>query len=251
MSDRIAQRDGTRKRLKKARRKQLLIRLGTAVGVVALLIALALIFQVRTIHITGNSFLTKEEILQYIEKQGGADNSLVLLARTKFGSFPVPDTAESIQFTMKNPWTIQVKVTEKTPIGYVESDGKYVYFDEEGYVLGILEELREDVTKIEGLDVKKASKGKKLSVKDDAVFGYLVQVIDLLERKELASDRILCDGENITLYFGEVCVELGSGNPEEKIAQLPTILPMLEGQKGTLHLEHFGDSTDTISFEKK
>lgn len=54
----------------KARRKQLLIRLGTAVGVVALLIALALIFQVRTIHITGNSFLTKEEILQYIEKQG-------------------------------------------------------------------------------------------------------------------------------------------------------------------------------------
>ena len=67
MSDRIAQRDGTRKRLKKARRKQLLIRLGTAVGVVALLIALALIFQVRTIHITGNSFLTKEEILQYIE----------------------------------------------------------------------------------------------------------------------------------------------------------------------------------------
>ena len=83
------------------------------------------------------------------------------------------------------------------------------------------------------------------------MFGYLVQVIDLLERKELASDRILCDGENITLYFGEICVELGSGNPEEKIAQLPTILPMLEGQKGTLHLEHFGDSTDTISFEKK
>lgn len=251
MNDQLAQRDGVRRKLKKNRRRQLFTRLGIAAGVVIIFITLALVFQIRTIEVTGNHFLTEQEVKNYVETQIRTDNSLFLLVRTWIGNCPVPATVKNVKFSMKTPWTVVVNVVEKTAVGYVESDGRYVYFDEDGYVLGITDSLTEDVFRIEGLDVKEAEKGKKLSVQDDSVFRYLVSASELLKQKNLEAERIVCDGENITLYFDNICVELGSGNPEEKIRQLPSVLPSLKGQNGTLHLEHFGESTNTISFEKK
>lgn len=251
MGGQVAERDRTRKKIKKARRRQLCKRLGSGIAVIALIIGFVLTFQVRDIVITGNEFLTEAQVRDYIKEQGGTENSLVLTVRARFGDYPVPETVRKLTFGLKNPWTILVHVTEKEPVGYIEDEKRYIYFDEEGLVLGITKEKKEDVVKIEGMDAKGAGQGEKIQVKDKAVFRYIVQISDMLGKAGLTPDRIVCDGEEITLYFGKIRTMLGSGEPEEKIAQLPAILPKLEGQEGTLHLEYFGRITDTIHFEKK
>ena len=139
---------------------------------------------------------------------------------------------------------------EKSPAGYARRDEEYVYFDNEGMVLGVTDSQRDGLSLVEGLDVSKAEKGKKLTVQDSSVFEYIVRIQEILGRSGVSPDRIVCDGENLTLYFGNICAELGSGDPQEKAAQLPAILEKLEGQSGTLHLEHYGELTETIRFEK-
>ena len=90
----------------------------------------------------GSDFLTEGEIRQYILEQGGDGNSLVLLLSTKFGDFPEPATVQSMKFHMVNPWTIRVVVKEKSPAGYVQNQESYIYFDNEGTVLGITDAPR-------------------------------------------------------------------------------------------------------------
>ena len=250
MNDQIVQRDEKRKRIKRTRRRQILTRLGTGAAVIAGIIVFLLLFQLRDIRVRGNDFLTDSEVSRYIREQGGDGNSLVLLLSTKLGDYPEPPTVESMEFHMVNPWTIRVDVKEKSPAGYARRDEEYVYFDNEGMVLGVTDSQRDGLSLVEGFDVSKAEKGKKLTVQDSSVFEYIVRIQEILGRSGVSPDRIVCDGENLTLYFGNICAELGSGDPQEKAAQLPAILEKLEGQSGTLHLEHYGELTETFRFEK-
>lgn len=250
MNDQIVQRDEKRKRMKRMRRNQILKRLVSSAAILAAVIFFLLLFQLREIQVKGTDFLTENEVREYIHKQGEDGNSLVLLLSTKLAEYPMPPTVENMEFHMVNPWTIKVKITEKEISGYTRDGEKYIYFDDEGLVLGITESAKEGISMIEGLDISNAEQGKKLKVKDPSVFKYIVQIQEVLARSSIVPDRILCDGENITLYFGSISAELGSGDPQEKVAQLPAILPKLEGQSGVLHLEHYGELTETISFEK-
>ena len=58
----------------------------------------------------------------------------------------------------------------------------------------------------------------------------------------------MCSGEDIQLWFGEICVLLGDDITADKIAQISPILAKLEGRRGTLHLEHFEEKGDAVSF---
>lgn len=250
MNEQVVQRDEKRKELKRTRRRQIIKRLGSGAAVLAAIILFILLFQLREIRVEGSDFLTEGEIRQYILEQGGDGNSLVLLLSTKFGDFPEPATVQSMKFHMVNPWTIRVVVKEKSPAGYVQNQESYIYFDNEGTVLGITDAPRDGVSLVEGLDVSKVEQGEKLPVEDSSIFEYIVQIQEILTRYKVSPDRIVTDGENITLYFGKICAKLGSGDPKEKAEQLPSILEKLEGQNGTLYLEHYGQLTETIRFEK-
>lgn len=250
MNDQIVQRDEQRKRIKRRRRKQIIKRLSISAAVLACVIFFLLLFQLRVIQVKGTDFLSENEVRQYIHEQGEDGNSLVLLLSTKLGEYPLPATVKSMDFHMVNPWTVRVEVSEKEAAGYSKHEDKYIYFDDEGLVLGITDSAREKVSMIEGLDVSDAEQGEKLKVEDSSVFEYIVRIQEILGKNDIIPDRIVCDGENITLYFGTISAELGSGDPQEKVAQLPAILPKVEGQTGTLHLEHYGELTETIRFEK-
>ena len=56
---------------------------------------------------------------------------------------------------------------------------------------------------------------------------------------------------NYTLQYGEIKVLIGQArNLNEKVVRLSHVLPGLEGQKGTLHLESWTEHTTDITFEK-
>jgi cell division protein FtsQ len=55
----------------------------------------------------------------------------------------------------------------------------------------------------------------------------------------------------VTLGYGDVKVSIGSlDDLDEKLMQLPSILPSLEGEKGTLDLQNYSSDKKTISFQR-
>ena len=74
------------------------------------------------------------------------------------------------------------------------------------------------------------------------------RISEEVRKEELAPDRLVWEDDSMNLYFGEICVQLGKLNFDEKLIQLPPILEKLEGKKGILHLEHYNEMSSSISF---
>ncbi len=66
-------------------------------------------------------------------------------------------------------------------------------------------------------------------------------------------DKIQFDANyHVTLGYGGVKVNIGAlENLDEKIMQLPRILPSLEGEKGVLDLQNYSSDKKTTSFERE
>ena len=123
-----------------------------------------------------------------------------------------------------------------------------MYFDEEGLVVKMSSEVLEGVPCIEGLDVSGAELYKPLENGDEALFKSILEVTREVAEFALSPDRIVCSDGDIQLWFGEICVLLGDDITADKIAQISPILAKLERQRGTLHLEHFVEKGDAVSF---
>lgn len=240
-------------KIKKGRRKKWrgIFIAGFVVLSLAILIVLFLIlFQVRKINITGNSYVTEEQIVSWIQEDDYMSNSVYAWAKYKFTEPEQHPSLEAIEVNVKNPWTISVKVYEKTLVGFVYYDNHYVYFDHEGVVQEKSLVLHEGVPLIEGLPITGAVIYEKLPIDEEKIFEVILETTQMLSKYEIVADRVLCIDSELYLYFGAVCVRVGNSNIENRVIQIPPILEKLEGRKGILHLEKFKNSGDMISFEE-
>lgn len=219
-------------------------------SIAAVLACLYLLFYTHKIEVTGSTYSNPDEITKEIKSDPLAVNTLYLLWKYKYAQPELLPYVETIDCSLKAPWSVRLMVHEKKIIGGVLVDGQYIYFDKEGLILVVTDQVREGVTMVEGLEVTGAELYKTLPVSDRKVFDNIVSVAKALKKYELTPDRIVCVGTDVNLYLGNVCVQLGTENYEEKIAQIPPILEKLNGEGGTLHLEHFGQGSETISFVK-
>lgn len=216
------------------------------------LIAFLLLFQVRKIEVKGNQYLTSQEIVDWMEEDELSTNSVYLMCKYYFTDFEKLPAMEDVKVGMKNPWTMKVTVKEKPISGYIVLEDDFVYFDEDGIVLARTREWWDDIPCIEGLNVEKAEMFKELPVsrENKKAFKNLLDMSATLKKCELKPDRIVCQGADLYLYFGNKCVILGHENLKNRIMQITPILEKLGEQSGTLHLERFGESNTTVSFEK-
>lgn len=108
-----------------------------------------------------------------------------------------------------------------------------------------------DVPLIEGLGVTEASEGETLAVKDDSVFTQILALTKLIDKFDIRPDRVVLDENlNMTLYYGNVRINLGSDDYlEEKMTRTAAILPQLGGMSGELHLENYSADTQNIIFD--
>ena len=72
-----------------------------------------------------------------------------------------------------------------------------------------------------------------------------------MNKYDIDVDKIYFDKDyNITLYFEEARVKLGSVDYiDEKVMRLKSILPELAGKKGVLRMESFTTDVENITFE--
>ena len=223
---------------KKKRRKKWPVVVGILMGLFILAAGAVVLFRTRTVEVEGNSIYSENTIATWVQKDKLSVNTLYLLVKYNFLDSELPVGVEQMDVSLKNPWTVHVKVEEKELAGYVDCSGTYI----------------EDAPYIEGLtfDESDVEIGKTLPVEDDSIFGKIVDASRYLKKYSLAPDRISCVEGDVRLYFGIVEVLLGDGGYEEKLQQVEPILDKLAElypkTAGTLHLENYDSASDAISF---
>lgn len=216
--------------------------LGLAVLAAAVLGAGAWInatYTVKTVYVEGNVHYSEEEIKEIVMDGLLGDNSLYLSFKYKNRGVENIPFVDVMDVKVLAPDTIRIVVYEKILTGYIKHMDTYLYFDKDGYVVENSGVRTAGVPQITGLRFDHVVVGEQLPVKDENVFNSILNVTKLLRKYELAAEKIhFNDAGEVTIYFGQVRVALGSdsGALEDKLMLLPELLPTLEGKAGTLQM---------------
>jgi cell division protein FtsQ len=210
-------------------------------------------YTVKNVTVDGNKHYSADEIKSMIMTGYFGDNSLYLSLKYKNKNIENIPFVETMDVVVQSNDTIRITVYEKALAGYVEYLGRYMYFDNEGVVVEASKVTTAGVPQVTGLEFDHVVLYEKLPVENDNIFQDILTITKLLNKYDVLCDKIQFDENyNITLGYDKVKVDIGSlDNIDEKLMQLPSILPSLEGEKGTLDLENYTSDRKTITFEKE
>lgn len=230
------------------------ILMSVAVIVVICIAALAFVlfhYRVTEVEVIGNNHYTEEEIRDMVLKGNLTDNSLLLSLKYRNKSIQDIPFIESMDVEVLGHDSIRIMVYEKTLAGCVTYLGNYMYFDREGIVVESAAEATDGVPEITGLHFEYVKLYEKLPVEKEDVFQEILNLTQLLAKYEISADKIYFDPDmNVTLYFGQARVRIGSGNKiDEKIMQLSVMVPAIEGKSGVLDMTDFSENTKSLTFE--
>ena len=236
-----------RKTKRKTHRLYAFVVLLLAAAILAL--GILILFYVQEIEVEGNEYCTDQQIADTVRNDKYSINTLYIIAKYALGQGESLPCLDSIHVGLSAPWTLKVTVKEKPIVGYVKNQDNYAYFDKEGMVVSMSQTLLEGLPSIEGIDMKGIKLYGHLESDDRQIFEEILETSREVVNQELTVDKIVCREDEIFLYIGNVCINLGSQVSSEQVAQIRPILEKLGDQSGTLHLENYSRSGDTITFD--
>ncbi len=243
-----------RKRQKKKGKTAGLVFLSLLLFVGAGALVVFKVFTVEVVEVVGSERYEDDAIEEWLLDDEYSWNSLYVFLKYKFQEPKELAFVESASVSLKPPHTLQITVHDKELMGriYIDTMGQNAYFDKEGMVVEMSSEEIKGVPKITGMDVDKIELYEKLPIKGNSVLRNLLSLTQILKKYEMTPKSIKYGTEgSYTLKFGKISVLLGQAEDfNAKVSRLSKILPKLEGQKGTLHLESWSENTTDITFEK-
>lgn len=223
-------------------------------GVLLLLVAgvsiLMTCFKIDDIEVTGNVHYTEDEIREIVLSNGYVDNTILLMLKNKFKPIQDVPFIAKLDVEFVSAHRVTVTVYEKAMAGCVEYMNRYIYFDQDGYVLEISLTKLSDTPCITGMSFDSMELHEKLPIEDKERFRLILRLTQLIQKYEVQIDaiRFTSDGD-IVLTYEDIQVELGDGSRmEEQLVDLSRILEQLKGKKGTLDMTEFDTATGTASF---
>ena len=232
------------------------IRVISVLGIINVLLIAAYFvlthFAVKTVQVDGNKHYSAEEIKAMVMTGYLGDNSLYLTLKYKNKGIEGVPFVETMDVMVQSNDTIRITVYEKALAGYVQYLGRYMYFDNEGVVVETSKVKTKGIPQVTGLSFDHIVLHEKLPVENDQIFQNILTITKLLNKYDVLCDRIQFDKSyNVTLGYGNVKVAIGAlDNLDEKLMQLPQILPSLAGEKGTLDLQNYTADRKSVSFER-
>lgn len=218
-------------------------------GFLIIVMTLLLLFYVQKIEVSGNGYMSEQEIVEAVQNDKLSINSLYILGKYALNKGEIPPCLERMKIRMKSPWSLKVIVEEKPIVGYIQNGDKYCYFDKEGLVVHESVSLLEGFPYIEGIDVGDVKLYQQLKSDDTRIFEQILETSREVVKYELDTAKIVCEGNEICLDIGKVRVRLGKEVSAEQIAQISPVLEKLGDQEGVLHLENYSGMNGTITFE--
>lgn len=238
-----------RKKKKKSHRVYAAVVLALAAAII--IAVLFLLFYVQKIEVSGNDYVTEQEILDAVQDDDLSVNALYILGKYALGKGKVLPCLDQMKVSLKSPWTVKVTVEEKPIVGYIQNGELYDYFDKEGLVVLESPAVIEGVPYIEGIGMGEVKLYQHLKSKNRKIFEQILEVSREIVKYELEPDRIVCEDDEICLYMGRIRIRLGKNASAVQIAQIPPILEKIGDKEGTLHLENFSEVQGTITFEEE
>lgn len=239
---------------KTLKRKILKIILG---GLWAVLLAGIIFFfvyyRVENVEVMASSHYSQEQVREMVLRGPLASNSVlapIVYSKDEVGDIPFVD---GFRVTRLNRSTIAVSVMEKQTVGCIPYLDSYVYFDRNGFFIESSLERDEEVPYFDGIQVNHVIKNEKLPIKGTTVLNTAVALATIFQKNQMIPDHIQFDQSyQISLLYGDITVQLGKDQYlEDKMARVISILPMLEGEKGILHMENITDNVKTVTFERE
>lgn len=210
-------------------------------------------FNVQTIHVTGNTYYTRDEIINMVMSGVLGNNSIYLNYKYKNTQIIDVPFIQSMDVEIMSHDTVKIIVYEKSLAGYIDYLGHYMYFDRDGMVVESSTYRTGYIPEVAGLTFESIALYQPLLVSNDAVFQQILNTTQVLAKYEIPTDKVFFDSQyNMTLYFNQVKVKIGtSDNLEYKVMQLKAILPEIIEYKGNLNLINLTEDTKSITFQKE
>lgn len=233
-------------------------RKGIAASIVACVlligaIALFTCFHINSMEVAGNQHYTKEQIKDFVLANGYIDNTVLLMLKSKL--HPIKDIPFIAKLDVEyvDAHKVNVTVYEKAMAGCVEYMDRYVYFDQDGYVLEISLTKLSDTPCITGMSFSSMELHEKLPIEDENRFKLILRMTQLIEKYDLHIDSIQFTSEgDIVLGYDQIRIELGDGSKlEEQLVDLNRMLEGIKGKKGTLNLIDFDPASKKASFKEQ
>ena len=240
----------SKKRPRKRKSHKLYAGVTLLLMVLVIVLCFSILFYTEGFAVEGNDYCSKQEIYDTVLENPYEINTLYVLAKYKLGFGKKLACMDTMKVSLNSPWSLKVTVEEKPIIGYVKNGDQYAYFDKEGLVVDISTEAKEDLPSIDGVKFKKIALYKKLKCSKTKIFNQILETTQEVKKYELSPDKLVYEKNSIMLYFGDICVSLGSSVTSDQMAQIEPILAKLTDQSGTLHLENYSTAAKVITFEK-
>lgn len=209
-------------------------------------------YEVTMVDVSGNEHYTVREIEDFVMDGPYGNNSIYLYLKYNNKSIDDIPFIEKMDVTIESPTHIRIDVYEKAVAGYIEYLGHFIYFDREGIAVESSTEVTEGIPFVTGLSFDHVVLHEKLPAENDEVFARILSITQLLTKYSIPTDKIYFDNnEEITLYFGDVRVFIGSDKYiDEKINELSLLMPKLQGYSGVLHMENYKGEGGSFTLEK-
>lgn len=228
----------------------------TIAGVILLLTAGALLwawsfFKIQDVDVVGSTHYSEEQIRKIVLRGPLAENSVLAPLLCSRDQTEEISFIDAVEVSYIKPHEVLISVKEKQSIGCVRYLDCYVYFDQEGRVIESSVEKNGEILYYEGLEPDHICMDQLLTVKNERFLDTAISLFRIFQTDLQDPDRIQMDEKSmLTLFYGDIQVRLGKDKYlDDKMARMGAILPMLEGQKGTLHLENITAEKKTITFE--
>lgn len=243
-----------KRKQKKKRKLFLIIILSLLLLLAVAALVVVKVFTVSKVIVKGNEHYDDAMIEQWVLNDEYSWNTLYVYLKYRFREPEIIPFVDTMEITMHLPHTIEIQVYEKGMLGYVylESLGQNAYFDKDGIVVETSSEIIEGIPRVSGLSVDSVVLYETLPIQDHSLLRNLLNLTQNLKKYELVPDEIIySQNRTYALQYGDVRVLLGNaGHFNDKVLRLVYILPRLEGESGTLHLESWTEQTTDISFER-
>lgn len=204
---------------------------------------------VRTVHVSGNSLYTSEEIARYVISDDTQlrHNSVFLAALYMTPFAPGIPFEESVSVALESYDTIRITVKDMELTAFVPYGGKNLYFSENGIVQEISPLTVKGTTFVTGLTIMKAEKDRRIESENTTGLESVLDVLQILSKYEMKADCIVLGKTgNVTFYLGRVKIQLGRNDFDLKISKIAQIYPYLQGRKGTIDMTNYSSSDENI-----
>lgn len=111
----------------------------------------------------------------------------------------------------------------------------------------------DNVPLVTGLKYNELQMQKKIDVKDEKVFSYLLELTTAISKYHLPIDQIhIKDDGNALLISGDIIVDLYDKNDIDiKIPELKGMLKKVKGKSGTIDMRYFSEDRKIAIFQPK